>query len=176
MSISLYTALEAGHFWWTSGLLEQHYYNLSQRITANVHLNRFSYGISAFHLDIFGNHCGRRKEIWFWLVMALSSTLTHNGDCTSAGCCSGHTSHLLWYAAAWWKDTVSLFTELERHQRNEREERRNKPGCHRQWDLLHGCLAWTDERGNAIWQHSTMSNGSGASHCRPILTLFSLFL
>ena len=32
------------------------------------------------------------------------------------------------------------------------------------WGLLHGCLAWTDERVNLVWQRTTMSNDSGAAH------------
>lgn len=164
----------AGPFWWTSGFLEQHYYNLSQRITANLHFNFFSWSISTFHPNIFVIIVAGGRKLgfdlwWLWvrpwpiILPVLQPAVVQDTPVIFNGALLPD-ERTRWVCLLNWNCI-----------KEKRQERRNKPGCHWKWDLLHGCLAWTDERSNATWQHSTMSNGSGASHCFPNTHTFYLF-
>lgn len=67
---------------------------------------------------------------------------------------------------------VSLFAGPKLHQR----KREKKGECARlslKWEQFHACLVWTDERVNLIWQHTTMSNDSKASHSLPYFCTIS---
>lgn len=84
---------------------------------------------------------------------------------------------VIFYAATWWKDAGSLFAGLELHQRKS-EKKGERARLSLKWELLHGCVAWTDERVNLIWQHTTMSNDSNASHyplCFCVVSLATFF-